>query len=79
MEGIEGESEGIIRADYFSLDSQSKYLRTSGKGDVTEEGSVDSDNPSWIDPGSVTRSPRTELGGFWSDSGSDGSEERKFG
>ncbi|KAK0594749.1 hypothetical protein LWI29_000108 [Acer saccharum] len=44
-----------------------------------KEGSVESDNPSWIDPGSETRYQRKNSGEFWSDSGSDRSDERKFG
>ncbi|PSS19369.1 hypothetical protein CEY00_Acc11420 [Actinidia chinensis var. chinensis] len=74
LEGIEGESEGMIRTDYFSLDSQGKYSKVV----ASEEGSVESDNPSWIDPGSETRSPRKEPGEFWPDSGSDRSDDRKF-
>ncbi|XP_071723447.1 uncharacterized protein [Rutidosis leptorrhynchoides] len=33
----------------------------------------------WIDPGSETRYQRKDPGGFWSDSGSDLSDERKLG
>ncbi|KAK9270947.1 hypothetical protein L1049_026535 [Liquidambar formosana] len=78
LEGIEGDSEGMIRSDYFSLDSQKRYARTASKADVSEEGSVESDNPSWIDPGSETRYESKNLGEFWSDSSSDRSDERKF-
>ncbi|XP_057503628.1 uncharacterized protein LOC130787258 [Actinidia eriantha] len=74
LEGIESESEGMIRTDYFSLDSQGKYSKVV----ASEEGSVESDNPSWIDPGSETRSPRKEPGEFWPDWGSDRSVDRKF-
>ncbi|XP_076949438.1 uncharacterized protein LOC143622082 [Bidens hawaiensis] len=45
LDGIERDSEGIIKSDYFSLDSH-KYHRD----DVTDQASVESDNPSWIDP-----------------------------
>ncbi|GKV00627.1 hypothetical protein SLEP1_g13293 [Rubroshorea leprosula] len=69
LEGIEGDTEGMIRSDYFSLDNQSRYAKTVAvEGDVSEEGSVESDNPSWIDPGSETRYERKNLGGFWFDS-----------
>ncbi|GKV09226.1 hypothetical protein SLE2022_327100 [Rubroshorea leprosula] len=79
LEGIEGDTEGMIRSDYFSLDNQSRYAKTVAvEGDVSEEGSVESDNPSWIDPGSETRYERKNLGGFWSDSGSDRSDDRKL-
>ncbi|KAK4860148.1 hypothetical protein QYF36_018147 [Acer negundo] len=80
FEEIEGDySEGIIRSDYFSLDNENRYAKTSVVVDVSEEGSVESDNPSWIDPGSETRYQRKNSGEFWSDSGSDRSDERKFG
>ncbi|KAJ4713816.1 Transmembrane protein [Melia azedarach] len=69
FEEMEGDcSEGIIRLDYFSLDGEKRYAKT-GVVDVSEEGSVESDNPSWIDPGSETRYQRKTLGEFWSDSG----------
>ncbi|KAK2975634.1 hypothetical protein RJ640_021079 [Escallonia rubra] len=77
LEGIEGDSEGIIRADYFSLDSQAKYTRRADD-DVADDGSVESDNPSWVDPGSVTRSPRNQSGEHWSDSSSNPSEDRRI-
>ncbi|KAJ6297194.1 hypothetical protein OIU78_022843 [Salix suchowensis] len=44
----------------------------------TEEGSVESDNPSWIDPVSETRFQRRNSGEFWPDSGSDRSDDRKL-
>ncbi|XP_021288316.1 uncharacterized protein LOC110419547 [Herrania umbratica] len=75
LEEIEGDTEGMIRSDYFSLDNQSMYAKV---GDASEEGSVESDNPSWIDPGPETRYERKNLGEFWSDSGSDRSDDRKF-
>ncbi|KAL5571771.1 hypothetical protein UlMin_021368 [Ulmus minor] len=77
FEVIEGDSEGMIRSDYFSLDNQ---VRTHAQtiADVSEEGSVESDNPSWIDPVSETRYERKNSGEFWSDSASDRSEDRKF-
>ena len=75
LEGIEGDSEGMIRSDYFSLDSQGRYERPV---DVSDGGSVESDNPSWIDPGSETQYGRKDAGEFWSDSGSDRSDGRKF-
>ncbi|XP_059631011.1 uncharacterized protein LOC132273920 [Cornus florida] len=79
LEEIGSDSEGMIRSDYFSLDSHRKYVRSVPEADVSEGGSVESDNPSWIDPGTETRYPRKESAEFWSDSGSDRSEDRKFG
>jgi len=77
-EGIEsidvdgdGNSLGMIRTDYFSLDSRTKYA-------TKEEGSVESDVPSWVDPDSETRYPTKESGEFWTDSGSDRSEDHKL-
>ncbi|KAF8405648.1 hypothetical protein HHK36_007724 [Tetracentron sinense] len=84
---IDGDSEGVIRPNYFALDSENRYARTVAEGDVSEEGSVESDNPSWVDPCSESRygdDARRELvllqgitlgrknsGEFWSDSSSD--------
>ncbi|MCL7042166.1 hypothetical protein MKW94_007975 [Papaver nudicaule] len=78
------ESESGIRSDYFSLDSNhnnnnNRYDEATNteikeEGFVDEQGSVQSDNPSWLDPSSqgITfenkHSPE-----FWSDSASDGS------
>lgn len=67
-----GDAEGMIRSDYFSLENQGKYAYAK-----SEEGSVESDNPSWIDPVSVTPYAGKESGGFWSDSASDRSDDRK--
>ncbi|KAF3440394.1 hypothetical protein FNV43_RR18678 [Rhamnella rubrinervis] len=75
LEGVEDDTEGMIRDDYFSLDNQGRYAK---EGDLSEEGSIESDNPSWIDPGSETRYPRKNSGEFWSDSGSDRSDDRKI-
>ncbi|KAJ0025337.1 hypothetical protein Pint_07618 [Pistacia integerrima] len=76
---IEGDySGGMIRSDYFSLENENRYAKTS-LVDVSEEGSIESDNPSWIDPGLETRFERKNSGEFWSDTGSERSDERKFG
>lgn len=73
---IDGDSGGAIRSDYFSLDSPITFKNI---GDVSEDGvSVNSSNPSWIDPGSDTRSPRKEYTEFWPDSSSDRSDDQKF-
>ncbi|XP_076899587.1 uncharacterized protein LOC143553473 [Bidens hawaiensis] len=42
LDGIERDSEGVIKSDYFSLDSHKYHL--------DDQVSVESDNPSWIDP-----------------------------
>ncbi|OVA10216.1 hypothetical protein BVC80_1595g23 [Macleaya cordata] len=87
---IEGDSEGVIRSDYFALDSEKRYARTVAESDdrCSDEGSVKSDNPSWLDPCSDDAInkvgfqgiafERKNSGEFWSDSGSDGSVTRKF-
>ncbi|KAF5741945.1 hypothetical protein HS088_TW10G00953 [Tripterygium wilfordii] len=68
-----------IRSDYFSLDGQNRYAKASDvETDGSQEGSVESDNPSWIEPGSETRYERKLSGEFWSDSASDRSDERKL-
>jgi hypothetical protein len=81
FEGIEGDSEGMIRSDHFSLENRERIAKkTAAEGDVSEEGdSVQSENPSWVDPGSETRYVRRNSGEFWSDSSSDRSDERKLG
>lgn len=80
--GIEGESDSdsIIKSDYFSLDNQGRRAETVPERDLSEEeeGSVESDNPSWIDPSSENRYGRVNSGELWSDSASDRSDERKF-
>lgn len=78
LEGFEGESESIIKSDYFSVDCQKRYERTASKVDVSEEGSVESDNPSWVDPGSEIRYDRKIRDDLWSDTSSDRSVEHKF-
>ncbi|KAG9456878.1 hypothetical protein H6P81_001386 [Aristolochia fimbriata] len=93
FEGIDGDSEGVIQSDYFALDSEKRYAKGVQEGDG-EEGQVDSDNPSWVDPASESRFgdfgkrvvglggvelPRRNSAGFWSDSSSEGSPARKFG
>ncbi|XP_077249706.1 uncharacterized protein LOC143889404 [Tasmannia lanceolata] len=97
FEGIDGDSEGVIRSDYFTLNSEKRYAKTIEEEEEEEDrekDSVDSDNPSWIDPNSDSRYGdegkrkvgfegielrRRNSGEFWSDSGSDGSADRKFG
>ncbi|KAL7118356.1 hypothetical protein ACP275_03G131200 [Erythranthe tilingii] len=67
---------GLIQVNYFSLESHNRYLE-----DPEDDKSVLSDNPSWIDPGleeDPTRYLHKESGEFWSDSGSERSEDRKF-
>lgn len=90
FEGIEGDSEGAIRTDYFSLDSQNRYPKRVAEEDRVES-SIESDNPSWVEPGAERVEGKGELGfggielprrkysGCWSDSSSDGSVSRKLG
>lgn len=90
--GIEGDSEGMIRSDYFALDPQNRY-RKRAMDDGREENSVDSDNTSWLDPGSEPRYgneskgelnfagpelPSRNSGDFLSDWGGEGSDVRKY-
>ncbi|XP_038893213.1 uncharacterized protein LOC120082064 [Benincasa hispida] len=79
--GFEGQSDSnsLIKSDYFSLDNQGRRGKTVPECDlIEEEGSVESDNPSWIDPSSENRYDRVNSGKIWSDSGSDKSDEHKF-
>ncbi|KAL3503790.1 hypothetical protein ACH5RR_033631 [Cinchona calisaya] len=78
---IDAQSEGMIQTDYFSMDplpNSHSTRTTSAAFDVSEVGSENSDNPSWIDPNSDTRYPTKDAGEFWSDSSSDRSDDRKF-
>lgn len=77
FEGVEADSEGIIRSDYFSLDSRKVYARTHTDGNGSEGGSVESNNPSWIDPGPEIRFERKNSSEFWSDSSFDHADPRK--
>lgn len=86
------ESESGIRSDYFALDSNYNnrgYANPEVASTAQEEnefvdddqGSVQSDNPSWLDPSSQGIAFETKGAGaeFWSDSASDGSSvSRKF-
>ncbi|KAK1432333.1 hypothetical protein QVD17_09228 [Tagetes erecta] len=63
LEGIERDSEGVIRSDYFSLDSHNNYLQHQ----FLDQISVDSDNPSWIDPICDTNYSKTKpIAELWS-------------
>ena len=79
FEGIEGDSEGMIQSDYFSLENQERYAKTTIVAASEAGDSVESDNPSWVDPGSETRFANKSSGELWSDSSSDRSDERKSG
>ncbi|KAI4357301.1 hypothetical protein L6164_001260 [Bauhinia variegata] len=76
--GIDSDSDGVIRSDYFSIDGQRRCAQVVAKASVSEEGSVESDNPSWIDPDAEAGYGRKNLSEFWSDSSSDRSEDRKL-
>lgn len=79
IEGMGSDSEEMFRSDYFSLDSRGRYEKTVALSEGSEYCSNESDNPSWIDPVPEPSHQRRESGGFWSDSGSDRSDERKIG
>ncbi|XP_059294654.1 uncharacterized protein LOC132047659 [Lycium ferocissimum] len=49
LDEVGSETGGMIQPNYFSIDSQNRYM-TNFSG--SEESSEESDNPSWIDPGS---------------------------
>ncbi|XP_055824093.1 uncharacterized protein LOC129892531 [Solanum dulcamara] len=72
VDEVGSETIGVIQPNYFSLDSQIRYMSTFTGADGSEEDSEKSDNPSWIDPGSenneLTMNTCRE---FWSDSGSE--------
>lgn len=78
FEEIGADSEGMVHANYFSIDSEDRFVGTVAGTNGSEAGSEASDNPSWIDPGLETRFPRKDSGESWPDSGSDRSDDRKF-
>ncbi|CAL1409784.1 unnamed protein product [Linum trigynum] len=74
---IEADSGGMIRLDYFSIGNDSMFDKSvvACAGEV--ESSVESDNPSWIDPAIENRFEGKNSVGFWSDSASDRSDDQK--
>nr|GLL42424.1 uncharacterized protein LOC109148783 isoform X3 [Ipomoea trifida] len=78
FEEIGADSEGMVHANYFSIDSAEGYVGTVAATIGSEAGSEASDNPSWIDPGLETGYPRKDSGESWPDSGSDRSDDRKL-
>lgn len=83
--GVDGDSEGVVQSDYFALDSDKRSSAPVTSRVTEENGSTDSDNPSWIDPGSDHRYGSDGKaavgmgmsGGFWSDSSGDESVQGK--
>lgn len=78
VDEVGSETIGVIQPNYFSLDSQIRYMGTFS-ADGSEEDSEKSDNPSWIEPDSennefIMKNSRE----FWSDSGSEGKNELGF-
>lgn len=74
FEGFEAEQEGMIQTDYFSLDSSKNYFNIT----ASDQGSVESDNPSWVDPEPGSQYLGKEPHELWPDSSSDQSENCKF-
>nr|GMD78377.1 ATG8-interacting protein 2-like [Ipomoea batatas] len=71
FEEIGADSEGMVHANYFSIDSAERYVGTVTGTNGSEAGSEASHNPSWIDPELETGYPRKDSGESWPDSGSD--------
>nr|GMD76299.1 ATG8-interacting protein 2-like [Ipomoea batatas] len=71
FEEIGVDSEGMVHANYFSIDSTERYVGTVTGTNGSEAGSEASHNPSWIDPELETGYPRKDSGESWPDSGSD--------
>ncbi|KAL6525315.1 hypothetical protein OROMI_030908 [Orobanche minor] len=70
------DSVGLVQVNYFSLDAQNR----DGE-DLDDDKSAESDNPSWVDPGSEENPKRyldKDSSEIWSDSSSE-SQDRKFG
>ncbi|KAL9671755.1 hypothetical protein QQ045_009328 [Rhodiola kirilowii] len=69
----EGDGLMMLRLDYFSIDSNVEFSRGGDESDPSSEGggSVESDNPRWVDPAVFGR---TNCGELWPDSASDRSK-----
>ncbi|CAM8995875.1 unnamed protein product [Rhodiola kirilowii] len=69
----EGDGLMMLRLDYFSIDSNVEFSRGGDESDLSSEGggSVESDNPRWVDPAAFCR---TNCGELWPDSASDRSK-----
>ncbi|XP_008795300.1 uncharacterized protein LOC103711081 isoform X2 [Phoenix dactylifera] len=85
FEGLDGDGDsygGAIELDYFALDSENRRIERESSEEESEEGGVDSDNPTRVLPDSNSRdmersrgevefrgsgSPVKNSGGFWSD------------
>ncbi|KAB5521754.1 hypothetical protein DKX38_026073 [Salix brachista] len=63
FEEIMVDTETMFRLDYLSLENDNRYVKTTL--DSTNEGSIKSDNPSWIDPDSKTRFQRRNSSDQW--------------
>ncbi|KNA13324.1 hypothetical protein SOVF_116000 [Spinacia oleracea] len=68
------EDGGVIRSDYFSLESHHKYVEEEDGNEVEDEDEESSDNPSWIDPSSSSVVGRGERISINSSSNSDSSD-----
>lgn len=83
--GVDGDSEGVVQPDYLALDSDKRSSALVTSRISEENGSTDSDNPSWIDPGfdhtyGGDGKAAVDLGmsgGFWSDFSGDESVKGK--
>ncbi|GMH31407.1 hypothetical protein Nepgr_033250 [Nepenthes gracilis] len=69
LDELGGDSNGVIRPDYFSVDSHHMHAEAVPDGVANEENSFGSNNPSWIYPGSQTLCPGSNSAEFRSDSG----------
>lgn len=77
FQDIQSEGGGLLEPNYFSLDARRRLAADI----IDDDKSAASDNPSWIDPGSdenPTRYLHKDPGGFWSDSSSERSQDRKI-
>ncbi|XP_019059005.1 PREDICTED: uncharacterized protein LOC104821626 isoform X2 [Tarenaya hassleriana] len=78
MEEIDDGTQGVIRFDYFSLENNNNVCPGDVADEDSENGSVGSGSPSWIEPGSDPPYGKKHPCEFWSDSSSDRSEDRKL-
>ncbi|XP_055801884.1 uncharacterized protein LOC129871044 [Solanum dulcamara] len=79
LDEVGSETGGVVQPNYFSLDSQIRHMSTFTGAYGSEEDSEQSDNPSWIDPGSDNHFTMKNSHESGSDSGSEFDGKNKLG
>lgn len=79
LDDIEDVTQGMIRSDYFSLENKSGLCRVETVDeDGSEDGSVQTGSPGWIEPSSDAPYGPKHFSELWSDSSSDRLEDQRL-